>query len=346
MTNEELFARYGVEWHDYHGICASRRRQQLHTLRQFAIRLGPERTMLDVTSEDIRSWLDMKRDLGLMPGTLRLHINYFRPFYTWAHGVGLIDRERLLDIRSIRPPRGANKTVPRPYNARERARFWQDFEQTYPWTKAGGSKERAELFFGRYLEGRSRWFRARAYCVRLQAEAIVALAIYGGLRRIEIFNLDLDDMDPENEYVVVHSAMKGRDALERDRVVPWVGQPMRDAVEAWTRCRGILESHAGGFDHDRPWLWLGSREGYLWKPQPLDHFVGTVAKCGDWKFHRMRHTAATEMLRAEMPLHAVSRILGHANVAQTLGYTAFLSEDLVHQARLSQSKFENAMRRS
>lgn len=344
-VNEELFARYAVEWHEYHGINPRRRTQQLWTLRKFAIRLGTDRSMLDVTSADVRDWLEMKRAGGFAPATIRLHINYFRPFFTWMHQVGLVDDERLRDIRTLRPPKGTpTNAVPRPYTKRERERFWRDFDKTYPWMRYGkrNTSDRGAFFLDRYLRGISRWPRCRHYCMRLQAEAIVMLAMHAGLRRVEIYRLTLDQLDPANEYIVVPGA-KGPDGQPILRAVPWLTEQLRQAVEDWLFVRDQLEHHHGGFDHESPWidLWREDQQRQL----PLVKFVGTVAKCGDWRFHRMRHTAATEMLRANMPIQDVSRILGHASLQQTLGYAKLVSADLVASARRARSGLERAMAR-
>lgn len=51
-----------------------------------------------------------------------------------------------------------------------------------------------------------------------------------------------------------------------------------------------------------------------------DYFRPTLAAAGlpPMPFHDLRHTAATHMLRAQVPAHVVSRILGHSSVAVTL----------------------------
>ena len=45
------------------------------------------------------------------------------------------------------------------------------------------------------------------------------------------------------------------------------------------------------------------------------------AKIDDFRFHDLRHTAATRALRAHRNLKTVQRMLGHANIATTLRYT-------------------------
>ena len=48
----------------------------------------------------------------------------------------------------------------------------------------------------------------------------------------------------------------------------------------------------------------------------------------DVRFHDLRHTAGTLALRQGMPLHAVSKMLGHADPAMTLRRYAHVLEDM------------------
>jgi integrase len=46
------------------------------------------------------------------------------------------------------------------------------------------------------------------------------------------------------------------------------------------------------------------------------------------RFHDLRHTAGTLALRQGMPLHAVSKMLGHSDSAMTLRRYAHILEDM------------------
>jgi integrase len=53
----------------------------------------------------------------------------------------------------------------------------------------------------------------------------------------------------------------------------------------------------------------------------------------DVRFHDLRHTAGTLALRQGMPLHAVSKMLGHSDPAMTLRRYAHLLEDMEDEGR-------------
>lgn len=56
-------------------------------------------------------------------------------------------------------------------------------------------------------------------------------------------------------------------------------------------------------------------------------FESAVAKCGGLRritLHGCRHTSATSMLKAGVPIHVVSQFLGHSNVQITLDTYAWV----------------------
>jgi site-specific recombinase XerD len=99
-------------------------------------------------------------------------------------------------------------------------------------------------------------------------------------------------------------------------------------VEQWLDFRSAL-----GATHDSPWLSLhhggGDRQEQL-APLSFRTFGRSLARDLDpyWKWHRLRHTAATEWLRAGVPIEKVRRFMGHSNIEQTLAYTEILSGDM------------------
>jgi integrase len=50
------------------------------------------------------------------------------------------------------------------------------------------------------------------------------------------------------------------------------------------------------------------------------------------RFHGLHHTAGTLALRQGVPLHTVSRMLGHSDPAMTLGRYAHVLEDMREDA--------------
>jgi hypothetical protein len=148
----------------------------------------------------------------------------------------------------------------------------------------------------------------------LQTEAIMLLALHGGMRQGEIFRATLDDLSPDNAYVVVRGAAKGAGGLEiRMREAPMT-QEMRRALHEWLAFRRRLKP-----PHDQPWLVLDPHASpnmvlapsSPFNPMSSDRMGEILGKLGV-SLQRLRHTAATNYLRAGMELERVSRLLHEA----------------------------------
>jgi len=67
-----------------------------------------------------------------------------------------------------------------------------------------------------------------------------------------------------------------------------------------------------------------------WHPDTITHrFAAARDACGlsrDIRFHTLRHSAATQMLSAGIPLPVIQRILGHASISTTQIYAEVLDQ--------------------
>lgn len=321
----------------YNDISASRRRQQPKAIRAFEASLDCE--LADAGGDDLLTYLATRIAAGLQPSTIAKELNMIRPFFAWAYGKGHVTGDQLMSLREVKPPRGASASAPRPYPEKELRAFWRQFETAYPWARDGGL-DRAEFYLDRWQRGTSGWVRVAPFARRLQAEAIIGLALHGGLRKNEIFRLQLEEMHHENDYLVVRGARKNREGREELRAVPWVVPMMRDNVRRWLEFRALLT-----VPHDRPWLTLRPSQHALNAMQ--DRAFGMIlCEIGTgWEFHRLRHTAATEMLRADYRVEEVRDILGHADIKMTMRYVKLVEGDLLRAATRNEGALTRRMNR-
>lgn len=326
----DVIDRFCAEYHEYNGITHDRRVMQARVLRQLEATIGGD--LLTCEAPDLRTFLAGELAAGLAPSTVQRDLKALRPFFRWAWQSKLIDAERLMELRDVPPPRVA-QALPRPYKREQIQKLWLDVDARWPRLDEKGLR-----FIGRYQRGTSRWGRVQSHAKHLQLEAIITLALYGALRRDEILRLGYDDMHPDNSVIVVTGARKNLDGSSHQRPVPMFS-PIRTAIEDWYEVRELI-----GPDHDSPWLSCH----YQHRAKPLQErtFRSLLTRTGrGWEFHRLRHTAATEMLRAGMPLEKVSKVLGHKRVEQTLLYTELLPGDLVAAADKAEAKFVQAVGR-
>jgi site-specific recombinase XerC len=117
-------------------------------------------------------------------------------------------------------------------------------------------------------------------------------------------------------------------------------EPLRNAIQAWLDFREQLAP-----TNDSPWLSLWRKHAL--KPAQKRTFNLALGRIGPgYSLHRLRHTAATEMLRAGYELEAVQKILGHSRIQQTLEYAELLDEDVLAAAKRSGNRFAQNMARA
>ena len=162
--------------------------------------------------------------------------------------------------------------------------------------------------------------------------------VYGcGLRRRECYYVDLSDINFDRQLLHVR---KGKGYKER--FVPFN-----------KACSDILETYI--YDH-RPYfrranelnaLFMslqGNRMGDLnmaLRLKALIHRTDLVElKEKDVSLHTLRHSIATHLLQAGMPLQKISRFLGHSSIESTQIYTHLLEEQQ-HRQHLKAADHEH-----
>lgn len=139
-------------------------------------------------------------------------------------------------------------------------------------------------------------------------EAVVALMLYAGLRRMEVAKLTWSDIDLESRSLRVVG--KGN----RERAVP-ISDPLLAILVRWQR-------ESGGMH----WLFPSpQREGrrhvtpaWIWELFAKARELAGLAAASP---HKMRHTFATATLKRRGNVREVQVLLGHASLASTQIYT-------------------------
>jgi len=181
--------------------------------------------------------------------------------------------------------------------------------------------EEAKTWLRRVKDGRSPYSRVRVHVIRCQLDAIVALALHLGLRRAELFRLDVPCVHYDNQGVVVRDKSGSFDGNCRE--VPFT-DAARDAVEQWILCRFFL-----GPNHEQAWLNLHA-ESTMRKPMKRDTFnklLITYVGPG-WTLKRLRDTCAAGWVRSELPLEHLRQLLGLSRIEDTLPYAQLVTGSL------------------
>ena len=164
-------------------------------------------------------------------------------------------------------------------------------------------------------------------------EALWRLALDGGLRIGEILALAWDDADPDRAVVTVRRTLTrtaGGATVIGDRPKSSSGRrtvdlsPATVAVLRAHRAREAARRIARG---QRPALLFAANTGVHLAPSTVRDRLDRLCRAAGVPWigcHGLRHTSATLIVAAGVPLNVVQRRLGHANLAQTMRYAHVL----------------------
>lgn len=167
------------------------------------------------------------------------------------------------------------------------------------------------------------------------------MAVTTGMRREELCRLRDTDVDLVEGVLTVQKSKtdKGRRLIRlHARTVQALAQHSLFVDERRRRHRGRWEEHGLVFPAVRLWTYRGK---VLAPGRPLQPHSVTQRweQCRkeklvpeDMRFHDLRHTHATQLLRAGVNVKVVSERLGHANVSITLNTYAHVLPDMQQSA--------------
>lgn len=332
-----LLDRYKREYVDFHQLTEKEwkaRQRVLHAFMEFV----EDGDLTNMTAPALLAYAGSRLDDGRHINTVRFEMNRVRWLASWLYANKLITADQLLEIRAVRDPRGSTgRAVPRPYSREELDTYYSIINERWPLIEdrvnnAVGVIHLHRLSIDRWVVTGHGWVHVRRHAMRLQIEAITALALHCALRAKEIWSLDTKQLWADPRYLVVKT--KRTDNRDKVREVPYT-TPTRDAVRAWLTMREKMSAKG-----QRPWLKLSNRGSALAPMTLHDMHTFLTRNVGpEWHLHRFRHTAATERLRAGADIDLISKWLGHSNRLMTLGYLDIVKNDIADALEQTEDRF-------
>lgn len=140
---------------------------------------------------------------------------------------------------------------------------------------------------------------------------LVVISINTGMRRGEVFNLTWADVDLKNKIITVEGTTS---KSGQTRHVP-INKELLEALTNWKK-----QSTSEGF------VFPGKDGHRLDNVKKSWDGLLKLAKVEGFRWHDLRHTFASKLVMAGVPLNTVRELLGHSDLAMTLRY-AHLAPD-------------------
>ncbi len=156
--------------------------------------------------------------------------------------------------------------------------------------------------------------------LRYRNHAIFSMFIFAGLRKRELLQLKMTDLDIENLTLFVRQG-KGN----KDRVIP-INFTLAETLKKYLSERKRLNKTCPQF-----FTSLNRDTGFT--DTGLKHIVKKIVKTSKIHFtiHKLRHTFATLMLEGGCDIYSLSRMMGHSDIKTTTIYLAASPEHLRSQ---------------
>ena len=153
--------------------------------------------------------------------------------------------------------------------------------------------------------------------LRYRNHAIFSTFIFAGLRKKELINLKLSDVDIENLSIFI-SLGKGN----KDRIIP-INYTLAQSLKRYLLERDRLNKTCSEFFCSLNRNMGFTTSGLKWLTLKLREASGIK-----FTIHKLRHTFATMMLEGGCDIYSLSRMMGHSDIKTTTIYLAASAEHL------------------
>ena len=153
--------------------------------------------------------------------------------------------------------------------------------------------------------------------ISMRDKTIISLALATGLRVSALVNINIDDIDLNNNIInVIEKRQKVRSIS--------IGENTKNMLKEWIEVRedefGEINSRA---------LFLSQKKGRLSSDAVGDLLAKYCDEAGIKRItpHKLRASAACALAKANVPVKAIAKQLGHSNTQVTMRYIDAFAED-------------------
>jgi site-specific recombinase XerD len=265
-------------------------------------------TSLGVTASDCVEFITKyMAESNVSHGTVAVRRKALSSMMRWQFMEGHINAEEITRFLTIRVSKRSNSTYesPRALRKHEIRQVFATIDRRWTYDpKAMDAYARGMKTSVRLRKG------LRQSLENVQRHTIILLALHTGMRKEEIYNLTVKDVDPKNRTIyILGKGGKWRHCLYTTE--------LREQMTRFLAHRSIVVGHR----HDKLWFsthgdWgkhPSIRAFEKWIHYIFDHEIGA-----GW--HILRKTFATTCYEMKMPISQISQLLGHADERTTQIY--------------------------
>lgn len=243
--------------------------------------------------------------------------------------VGDVDSDTLLDCRTKLLDSGRSSSTTNRYLSTLRSAFSKvaisrEWLETSPFSKIQALSEPDGRV--RFLDDNERdaLFEQAKGSRNKDLYLIVLLAVSTGMRQNEIMTLTWSQIDFERDVITLFETKNGS-----IRAVPLAG-PARKILKRQSRVRLI----------DNNYIFVGRKKGKH-MAFPRDAFARALERAGieDFRFHDLRHTAASYLAMSGATLAEIAEILGHKTLQMVKRYAHLTEQHTVKVAQRMTDKY-------
>ena len=233
----------------------------------------------EVETCHIRSYMEyIKEKSNLSASSMDNKIAVIKSFFSYLHITEAIPRNPAFQIKKPR----ANKKLPK---------FLNDIE------------------LEKLLTAPDRAHSTRKLKFKIRDKLILTLFVYSGIRKTELLNLDWQDVNLGQKYVIIRNSKN-----KVDRLIPLHDRVLK-LLDAYLTQKLPLKDNA---------LFVGERDKRLSKNSLDDLYKFYLALSGlsskGYTIHSLRHTFATRLLNKNVNLYKIKSLLGHRSIESTQIY--------------------------
>ncbi len=159
--------------------------------------------------------------------------------------------------------------------------------------------------------------------IRARNVALIAVALYCGLRRTELLSLHVSDIDLTHGRLIVRAETS---KSQMSRTIP-LNSEARQSLSKY-----LDERSRSPIVYTTPFLWVTRHKNAPLKSQGLRYLVKVLCGESQVKFHlhQLRHTFAVNFLHSSgHSSFKLQGLLGHRSIVSTAAYTRCLPPEIV-----------------